>query len=260
MLLTVISLNLRYDKPDPGDRAWSQRQAAVLDLLREYQPDLFGTQEGKAHQLLDLHRALPNYQSIGGDRQGTGYDERCSIFYRCDRLACTHHGDFWLSETPDTPGSRTPSWGNPLPRLVTWGIFQTAASPLPLLLFNTHLDYQSATARDLGARLIGDRLRACDLEAHFALLTGDFNCAPYEPPRQYFTQQLSLRDALADLPLAAQMSYHEYTEQAFQAIDTVYYDRRLRLQYATVDRAKRLGVWVSDHCAAIAQLELPHAL
>ncbi|NJL01859.1 MAG: endonuclease/exonuclease/phosphatase family protein [Spirulinaceae cyanobacterium RM2_2_10] len=254
-LLTVISLNLRYDKPDPGDRAWAKRQAAVLDLIQDYQPDLLGTQEGKAHQLLDLHRALPNYQSIGGDRQGTGYDERCAIFYRRDRLTCTDHGDFWLSATPAVVGSMTASWGNSMPRMATWGIFHSPERSRPLLLINTHLDYASATARELGAKTIGDHLHQFGQEAYDCLLTGDFNCAPDEPPRQYFSQALSLRDALAQRPLAEQMSYHEYGDRAFRAIDTVYYGDRLDLRHAEIDRARRCEVWVSDHCAAIAQFD-----
>ncbi len=258
MLLTVISLNLRYDKPDPGDRAWSLRRAAVLDLIREAQPDLLGTQEGKAHQILELHRALPNYQSIGRDRRGTGYDERCTILYRRDRLTCERHGDFWLSETPDEPGSITESWGNPMPRMVTWGIFRTPASLRPLLLANTHLDYDSATARERGAKLIGDRLRALGLDTHFCFLTGDFNCDPDSPPRQYFSDELPLRDALAGLPIEAQMSYHEYSDRSFRPIDTVYYHSHLHLRSACVDRAKRQGIWVSDHCAAIARIEIPN--
>ncbi|HEY9653266.1 MAG TPA: hypothetical protein V6C95_21585 [Coleofasciculaceae cyanobacterium] len=58
MKIKVITLNLRYDKPDPGDYAWTIRKQAVTALITHYAPDVIGTQEGKAHQLLDLHRSL----------------------------------------------------------------------------------------------------------------------------------------------------------------------------------------------------------
>ncbi|MGK7902236.1 MAG: hypothetical protein AB4352_12650 [Hormoscilla sp.] len=47
-----------------GD-AWTVRRDAVV---LQAEPDLIGTQEGQAHQLLDRHRLLPEYQSVGGDR------------------------------------------------------------------------------------------------------------------------------------------------------------------------------------------------
>lgn len=82
MKLKVMTFNLRYDKPDLGNQAGKVRQAAVAELIAAHAPDLIGTQEGKAHQLLDLHRLLPNYQSVGSDRTGIGLDEYCAIFYR----------------------------------------------------------------------------------------------------------------------------------------------------------------------------------
>jgi len=58
MEIKVMSFNLRYDKPDPGENAWTVRKEAVASLISHYAPDIIGTQEGKAHQLLDLHRLL----------------------------------------------------------------------------------------------------------------------------------------------------------------------------------------------------------
>lgn len=87
MKIRVMTFNLRYDKPDLGNCAWKVRKDAVASLITAYAPDLIGTQEGKAHQILDLHRLLPNYQSVGSDRTDTGIDEYCAIFYRSLALA-----------------------------------------------------------------------------------------------------------------------------------------------------------------------------
>lgn len=80
--MKIMTFNLRYDKPDLGNNAWTVRKDAVAHLIAAHAPDIIGTQEGKAHQLLDLHRLLPDYQSVGYDRTGTGIDEYCAIFYR----------------------------------------------------------------------------------------------------------------------------------------------------------------------------------
>lgn len=257
MVLKIISFNFRYDKPDPDEHNWKVRRKAIASLLTHYSPDLIGTQEGKAHQLLDLHRMLPNYQSVGGDRTGTGTNEHCAIFYHRERLKCLETGDFFLSETPDIPGSITQSWGNPHPRIVTWGLFERINEAQKIILFNTHLDYYSATARELGAKLIYNRLSQLDLTNSYLFVTADFNATPGTLPRNTFETPLSngqqLYDCLAEIPLQEQLSFNNFTEQASDAIDTIYYDSRVKLQKAKVDQKKWEGVIPSDHFPVIGE-------
>lgn len=257
MLLKIITFNLRYDKPDPDQHNWKIRRKSIASLLTHYSPDLIGTQEGKAHQLLDLHRMLPNYQSVGSDRTGTGTNEYCAIFYHSQRFKCLETEDFFLSETPEIPGSITESWGNPHPRMVTWAVFEGLDESQKIILFNTHLDYRSATARELGAQLIHRRLRKLDLSNSYLFVTADFNAIPGTLPRKTFEtplpQGIQLYDALAEIPLEEQMSFNNFTEQASDAIDTIYYDSRLKLQNVKVDSQKWEGVIPSDHFPVIGE-------
>ncbi|WP_013321917.1 endonuclease/exonuclease/phosphatase family protein [Gloeothece verrucosa] len=257
MLLKIITFNLRYDKPDPAQNNWRVRRAAIASLLNYYSPDLMGTQEGKAHQLLDLHRMLPEYQSVGGDRTGTGTNEHCAIFYHRRRLKCLETGDFFLSETPEIPGSITASWGNPHPRMVTWAVFEGIDEAKKIVFYNTHLDYRSATARELGAKLITERLSQLDLTDSYLFVTADFNATPGSLPRTTFERPLSngikLYDALAEIPLEKQLSFNNFTEQPTDAIDTIYYDSRSRLQQAKVDQQKWEGLIPSDHFPVIGE-------
>ena len=254
MHLKILSFNLRFDKPDPGEQNWRVRRRAIAELINEYAPDLIGTQEGLAHQLLDLHRLLPQYQSVGGDRAGTGTDEYCAIFYRPRRLECLETGDFFLSDTPEVPGSISPCWENPAPRMVTWAVFTLAGERVTLL--NTHLDYHSARARELGAKLICDYLQFKPMDS-YCFLTGDFNAAPGTLPRETFQQSLAnhlrLNDALAEVEKEQQMSYHEFTGKGFDAVDTIYYDSRVSLQMAKIDSSRRQGVLPSDHFPVIGE-------
>ncbi|ACK70714.1 Endonuclease/exonuclease/phosphatase [Gloeothece citriformis PCC 7424] len=260
MLLKLITFNIRYDKPDPDDHNWKVRRKAIASVITHYSPDLIGTQEGKAHQLLDLHRMLPHYQSVGGDRTGTRSNEHCSIFYHSQRLNCLETGDFFLSETPEIPGSITESWGNPHPRMVTWAIFQGLDEPKKIILFNTHLDYYSEKARELGAKLIYERLSQLDVTDTYLFVTADFNATPETVTRKTFETPLpegrQLDDALAQLPLEDQKSFNHFTEEATDAIDTIYYDSRVKLQNAFVDRQKWEGVIPSDHFPVIGEFLL----
>lgn len=254
-----MTFNLRYDKPDLGNNAWKVRKDAVAHLIAAHAPDIIGTQEGKAHQLLDLHRLLPDYQSVGYDRTGTGIDEYCAIFYRLDRLRCLASDDFFLSDTPEIGGSISADWGNSIPRMVSWAVFAVAGKEDTVTIFNTHLDYRSARARELGARLISDRLGQLNLSQSCVFLTGDFNAAPGTPPRDTLKQplpnQLHLHDALADVELEHQLSFHDFTGKAFDAVDTIYYDRRFSLRDVQVDTGKWQGILPSDHFPVIAEFD-----
>jgi endonuclease/exonuclease/phosphatase family metal-dependent hydrolase len=262
MLLKLITYNLRYDKPDPEQQNWQVRRGAIASLLNHYSPDLISTQEGKANQLLYLHRMLPDYQSIGGDRTGTETNEYCAIFYHTQRLTCVETGDFFLSETPDIPGSITPSWANKHPRMVTWGIFETKAENKRILLLNTHLDYYSDIAKELGAKLIHEYISQLDLEGVYLFLTADFNAVPGSLSRKTleipFPQGKQLYDALSGLELSEQMTFNNFTNQAFDAIDTIYYDSQVKLENIYIDHQKWQGVIPSDHYPVIGEFALPH--
>lgn len=259
-MLKLITYNLRYDKPDPDQYNWKVRREAIASLLKYYSPDLISTQEGKAHQLLYLHRMLPDYQSLGGDRTGTGANEYCAIFYHTQRLNCLDRGDFFLSETPHIPGSITPSWANKHPRMVTWGLFQTKTDFHKILLLNTHLDYYSDLAKELGAKLIHEYISKLDLEDIYLFLTADFNAAPGSFPRTILETPLpdgkQLSDALSGLELSAQMTFNNFTEQAYDAIDTIYYDSRVKLKDVYIDRQKWNQIIPSDHFPVIGEFEI----
>jgi endonuclease/exonuclease/phosphatase family metal-dependent hydrolase len=258
-MLTVMTFNLRYDKPDLGVYQWKKRLGAIASLVQHYKPDLLGTQEGKSHQLADLQALLPEYNIIGGDRTGTGISEHCAIFYNLQYLKLQQTQDFYLSDTPEIPGSIT--WGTRLPRMATWANFELINPGLSLTILNTHLDHENVQSRELSAALISQRLGEFPLEDHL-LLTGDFNANPDTPERQIFLSPLTngkqLEDPLATLPLEQQKTFHNFTGQAWDAIDTIYCDRSFRVEQVIINRQQWEGVWPSDHFPVIMKLTIQH--
>ena len=257
MTISIMAFNLRYDKPDPGNNAWKVRKDAVAAIIQKHQPDAIGTQEGKAHQILDLLELLPEYGSLGGDRLGTGTDERCAIFYRRERLVCLAAEDFWLSETPDTPGSITPSWGNHLPRMATRALFEVVGEERKIAIVNTHLDYNSRQAREKGAKAICARLANFNAADSFLFITGDFNAEPNSTTRNTFLEPfndgIKLLDATANLSSRERMTYNDFSDRATIAIDTIYYDSRLKLQGVQVDTSRINGILPSDHFPVVGK-------
>ncbi|MEB3342317.1 endonuclease/exonuclease/phosphatase family protein [Okeania sp.] len=259
MVIKIITFNIRYDKPDLGNFSWEVRKNAVVNLIYEHEPDIIGTQEVKLNQLSDLQQLLSNYYCLGTDRSGKGKDEHCAIFFQKDKLNCLDHGDFWLSETPDVPGSITPTWGNYLPRIATWARFDIVGKNRQIVVVNTHLDYDSKKSRELGAKLICDRLQTEKLnpQNYLIFVTGDFNDKPGSITRNTFLHPwqngLSLLDVLSNLKLNHQMTYNHFTDKAFLPIDTIYYDSRFKLQNAEVIDKKYDGIIPSDHFPVLAE-------
>ena len=169
--------------------AGRKRREMVFELIRKQKPDLIGMQEALRFQIDEILKAVPGLDEVGvGRDDGKAKGEFSVILYRKDRFRLDEHGTFWLSNTPEVPGSK--HWGNTIPRICTWGRFveikgsgsgsgNAPASP-GFYLFNTHLDHQSQPAREKGIKLILERIAARTHPEPFAL-TGDFN-APEDNP------------------------------------------------------------------------------
>lgn len=170
--LRVMSYNLRFASPQPPN-AWPERRPLMRRMLQHEAPDLIGTQEGVYTQLQDIAADLPAYDWIGLGREGGSRGEFMAVFYRRDRFEPVAYDHFWLSDTPALIGSAT--WGNQIPRMVTWVRFRDKASRREFLFWNTHFDHLSEPARQKSAALVRERLAAADPTVPL-VLTGDFNC------------------------------------------------------------------------------------
>ena len=171
--LLVMSFNVRYAAANDGENSWDKRKDLACDVVRRQGPDLVGLQEALRSQIDDLRAALPEYGEIGVAREdGQTKGEYSAILYRKDRFDVDESGTFWLSDTPEVPGSIT--WGNACTRVCTWARLVPKSSGRPFYMFNTHLDHISQLSREKGIALIMSRLSG---RAHPdpVVLTGDFN-------------------------------------------------------------------------------------
>src|SRR5688500_11535303 len=195
--LRVMTFNVRYPSDKDGVNHWDARRNLVVEMLRAEDPDVIGTQELYKRQGDELVARLPELTWFGESRKGSAEDEHMGVFYRKDRLKVLESGNFWLSDTPDVPGSRT--WGNLYPRLVTWARFERIADQSRFMLYNTHLPYrdEDEAARMRGAELIQARLDRLDRN-EVVILTGDFNTSP--DSRVHATLSTKLTDAWIAAP------------------------------------------------------------
>lgn len=253
--LKVMSFNIRYANEDDGANAWSKRRDVTVAMLERAAPDLFGTQELLKLQGDFLVERLKNYAWFGVDRRGGHDDEHMGVFYRTDRLKLIESGNFWLSDTPEVPGSLT--WGHPLPRMVTWGLFETRAGGRRFYAFNTHFPYRAEdeAARAKGAALIARRIEAMagDLPV---VLTGDFNTIPGS--EAYRTLSVRLQDAWVRTPKreGPEGTFHNFTGKADKRIDWIFTRGFVARRVMTITDHQG-AVQTSDHFPVMAELGWP---
>ena len=253
--LRVMTFNVRTGIANDGLNDWNHRRDIMVRTIREQHPDVFGTQELNKFQGDYLVSKLPQYIWFGIGRRGDDGDEHMGVFYRTDRLRVIDSGNYWLSDTPDKPGSIT--WGNPYPRMVTWALFERKADGRRFYYCNTHFPYrdQDELARTRSAQEILTRLNA--LPAGLPIvMTGDFNSAPDKPDHAVLTSLLDDAWISAGSHGRPEKTFHNFTGIPDRRIDWILYRdfRALTTQTVTTQQD---GRYPSDHFPVAAVLAWP---
>jgi endonuclease/exonuclease/phosphatase family metal-dependent hydrolase len=183
--LRIMTFNLRLDLASDGPNAWPHRRDWVASLIRFHAPDAIGVQEALAPMLTDLDQRLPGFARVGvGRADGREGGEFSAILYRTDRLDMLESGTFWLSPTPEVPGSK--GWDAAIERVATWARFRDRVTGCTHVHLNTHFDHIGEQARQESARLIRRRL-ASIAGGRAVIVTGDLNADPQSVAYRVFT-------------------------------------------------------------------------
>lgn len=257
--LKVMSFNVRLPMESDGANYWDARRELAAEVVRREAPDVIGTQEMFQRQGDELVARLPGYAWFGIDRRGGHGDEHMGVVYDTRRLRVVEHGQFWLSDTPEVAGSI--SWGHPLPRNVTWAIFERIGAGKDkgrrFRFLDTHFPYRAEddAAREKGAALIVAqlaRLPGADLPT---VLTGDFNTTPESAAWKTLASALS--DAVAAAPKRAgpEGTFHGFTGTPGKRIDAIFTKGFSARSAATLTDHKD-KIWASDHFPVVVTLEM----
>lgn len=251
--LRVMTLNVRLGTAQDGLNRWELRRDLMVHVIAMQQPDLLGTQELYKFQGDYLVDKLPAYRWFGRGRRGNDGDEHMGVFYRADRLRVLQSGDFWLSDTPEKPGSV--SWGHPYPRMVTWALFQQMASGHRFYYYNTHFAYREhdEAARIKAAQQLLARMRALPPTIPI-VLTGDFNSSPDRPEHALLANLLQDAWVHADTRAGPAKTFHNFTGVPDRRIDWIMYRGFQARDVQTVTSSQNAR-YPSDHFPVVADLQ-----
>lgn len=257
--LRVMTFNIRYDEPRDGVNAWPNRKQKVADVIKFHKADLVGVQEALLTQLKDLEKLLPDFASCGvGRTDGKDAGEFSAILYRRSRFMLIATNTFWLSETPEKPGSK--GWDAALPRIVTWAKFKDRVTGKTFVHFNTHFDHIGEKARAESSSLI--LKKAGEIHGSGPLIvTGDFNVT--ENSGAYKTIMAGTPTVkLADARYAS-VNGHFGGSSTFTAfkepepgrkIDYIFVREGIKVLEHGVLSDRWDGLWASDHLPVIAEI------
>ena len=258
--LNVMTFNIRYNNKNDSLNAWPYRKDNAASQIKFHNVHILGVQEALHEQMMDLSQSLSQYNYVGvGRDDGKTKGEYSAIFYDTIRLKLLGSSTFWLSLTPEVPGSK--SWDAAITRIVTWAKFTDARSKRTFFVFNTHFDHMGKEARRESARLLKQKVK--DIAGNNpVVITGDFNSKPSDDPIKILTDPAD-KDRFIDTKAVSvtphygpQGTFNAFTpkETDNEPIDFIFLKGKWKvLQHATLSQTWE-GRFSSDHFPVFAKL------
>ena len=269
----ILSINVRLSTANDGEDSWANRKDFMTGIIVDGKYDFVGSQETVMHANPELNQVtfiaskLPGHGVIGRSREvNPEVGEAMTLFYKKDRWRIdeTDQGTFWLSDTPDVPGSKTdPTAG--CPRTVTFALFHELKDNQPtgrkLYVYNTHYDHMSEGARQRAAKQLMDRIAARKEKDVLVVVTGDMNSGERSPTIRYMKgEQATLDGKELTPPFKLVDTFREVhpdatdvgTTNGFRApgankIDYIFVSPGVKTLSAEIIRTQRDGRYPTDH-------------
>ncbi|MCF8451324.1 MAG: endonuclease/exonuclease/phosphatase family protein [Taibaiella sp.] len=240
-----------------GDNKWANRKTVLISLIRFYDFDILGTQEGLTNQLNDINEELDYYNRYGvGRDDGIDAGEHSSIFFKKDKFTLTAKGDFWLSETPDKPSL---GWdATCCNRLCTWVRLLDQQSGNSLFVFNVHYDHEGTVARDESSKLILKKISTIAGNDR-VILTGDFNAGHQDQCYLTLAKSSLLKDTYEKTanPFAFNPSFNDFGKnlKSTEIIDHVFVSEQIKVTKWGMLTDSYQGKYPSDHFPIMVEIQ-----
>ena len=258
----VGSYNIRNMKSDKGTvNDWDGRKVDLVDQIRRLDMDVFGLQEVFPEQLDYIRTRMPEWEFVGEFRNADRVSGEASpVGYRKSRFEAIGKGTFWLSETPEIPGSK--SWNTACTRVCSYLVLKDRTSGTKFCFANTHTDHRSAEAREKGMLLVLERMKEFG-EGAPIVFVGDHNCnyasAPAKAVRRILRDARNISAVKDPGPVNTFHRWGALMDDPDQRIDYIYVSEGVEvINFEThEERRQGKGLYLSDHFPITATIRLP---
>lgn len=260
MNIRAATYNVRYDAAADatnGD-SWAERKQAVVKLIRDYDFDIFGTQEANDRQMPEFASMLPEYDYIFHPYGNVErYGHNCITFFKRDKYELLDKGTFWYSQTPDT---ESVGWDANDYRLCNWGKFLDKATGREFFFFNSHLYWRLEEARANSGRVLVEKIREIAGDAP-VIAVGDYNSKPESPQVKDILSLMNDAYAISETEPAGSydtdLGGGNFVGPANGRIDFLFVSKGIKVKDYTVPEDKREnGHYPSDHLPIVCNLTI----
>ena len=257
MRFKAVTFNLRMNTLYDGKRYFFNRSPYILEMIKREKPDIIGFQEATTDIMRWLLANLDAYTIVGIGRNADFSGEANPVAFLKERFVLFGMNQFWLSPTPEIPGSRYKHQSK-CPRVLVSVKLMEKNTKEVLRVYNTHLDHIDAQARLFGMQQILEQIASDhNCSSHPLILCGDMNASPEE---ESIRKVLSHKTPeLIDVTAQVKHSFHGYhggsPYEDGDKIDYIFINNLLTCRAITVWDDPCDDYYLSDHYPILADLE-----
>lgn len=254
--LNVVTFNLRCVwKNGDGVNCFVNRAGSILLAIERERPDVILFQETTEKNGAFLQKHLVDYDFYRNGRCCDYGGEGLAIALKKGVCTMLFSECFWLSPTPDVPGSRFEKQSE-CPRICQAALLKKGERSFRV--YNVHLDHVSEEARVAGIKVVLEKvLYDCGKNELPFFVAGDFNAEPKSKTIELCNSFAKRK--MVDLTQNSGITFHAFGDE----------DRAVKIDYifadsATASRGCNLALWkdetngvfLSDHYPVSVVVEL----
>ena len=248
--LKMVSFNLRISFADDGINSFRHRCGSIIKKIKSELPDIICFQEASDESTDFLTENLPDYNFIFNKRNADFSGEGLLTAVLKHTFYVLGADFFWMSPTPNKPGSRYQEQSN-CPRITQCILIQSKSDGKLLRLYNVHLDHKSNTARIHGIHsLLAHAQKQNAVHPAPLVIMGDFNAQPNTETINYCHTFKDIQ--LTDLTDNLTASFHDFgkllPDRAIK-IDYIFSDNQMSKSKITsyIWDVNSDGIYLTDH-------------
>jgi endonuclease/exonuclease/phosphatase family metal-dependent hydrolase len=242
--MKIVTFNLRFDTPNDGEFAFSYRKEEVIRRIQMEKPDIVGFQEMRDEMQVYMEDHMPGYYWVGHGRTAELGGEYCPIAFRKDKFKMRAFECFWLSDTPNVPGSRFAVQGSH-PRVCNVITLYSIEDKKSFRVWNLHLDNATMEGRRDGLKVVVEKSLAVNaVEKLPNFIIGDFNAEPGWEEMKAIESVSEYTDVTAHIL----HTFHDYyRNERLEKIDYIYIDEKIKAISCNIWDTEEGHICLSDH-------------